>query len=191
MRLYHGLILLDSRSFKRQVKDILQRRLKRLTQRLRKRKTIKGFTKLSIIVLISQMLKTAQLVVFLLSLSYFTGLLWYNYCTTLAHFDDEDRGNFISAFNISQDTNYDAVVKMTYFAFTTLSTVGLGDFFPVSEGERVLGSFIMLFGVLITTLLMNNLASMLVELKEFNKAHDESEKLAQFIGTLTWFNEGD
>lgn len=34
-----------------------------------------------------------------------------------------------------------------YFSFTTLSTVGFGDLYPVSDIERLSGAFVLLFGV--------------------------------------------
>ena len=46
--------------------------------------------------------------------------------------------------------------------FTTLSTVGLGDYHPVSDYERVFGSLILLFGVLTTSVVMERLSLMLV-----------------------------
>jgi len=76
-----------------------------------------------------------------------------------------------------------------YFIFTTLSTVGLGDFHPKSSSERIVTAFIMLFGVMITSYLMDNLNKMLTELRDFNKHYDESKMLNLFIGTIKKFNE--
>jgi len=77
---------------------------------------------------------------------------------------------------------------MTYFAFTTLSTVGLGDFHPKQNSERILCSFIMLFGVMFTSLLMDSFSKMLTELKTFNKDFDDSERFYLFLGTFTKLN---
>ena len=41
--------------------------------------------------------------------------------------------------------------------FTTLSTVGLGDYHPTNDKERVFGALILLFGVLTTSVVMENL----------------------------------
>jgi len=49
------------------------------------------------------------------------------------------------------------LVILSYFMFTTLSTVGLGDFHPVNNIERMFGALILLFGVLITSAVMENL----------------------------------
>lgn len=47
------------------------------------------------------------------------------------------------------DYDYESVIKMTYFAVTTLTTVGFGDFHPRSDFERVIITIEMLFGVAI------------------------------------------
>ena len=40
-------------------------------------------------------------------------------------------------------------VISSYFAFTTLSTVGLGDLKPVNNHEYILMCFVFIFGVLV------------------------------------------
>jgi len=52
---------------------------------------------------------------------------------------------------------------MTYFSFTSLSTVGFGDFNPKSEGERLMCAFILLFGVAIFSVVMSNFSDILME----------------------------
>lgn len=47
----------------------------------------------------------------------------------------------------------------TYFALTTLSTIGFGDFYPVSDYERLVGAFMLLFGVAIFSIFMGDLSS--------------------------------
>jgi hypothetical protein len=39
------------------------------------------------------------------------------------------------------------VIIMLYFALTTLSTVGYGDLYPISQREMMLGMFFMFFGI--------------------------------------------
>ena len=41
------------------------------------------------------------------------------------------------------------MIQMIYFMFTSLSTVGFGDFYPVADEERIFCSFLLLFGVAI------------------------------------------
>ena len=45
---------------------------------------------------------------------------------------------------------------MTYFAFTSLATVGFGDINPRSNIERLLGAFMLLIGVAIFSVFMVN-----------------------------------
>ena len=79
---------------------------------------------------------------------------------------------------------------MTYFAFTTLTTVGLGDFHPKRNIERILCSFTMLFGVMVTSMVMDNFSKMVQQLRTFNKSFDDSERLSLFMGTIRKMNDG-
>jgi hypothetical protein len=47
-------------------------------------------------------------------------------------------------------------IALTYYSFTTLATVGLGDYHPYSNLERFFCAFIMLFGVMTLSLLLGN-----------------------------------
>ena len=44
-------------------------------------------------------------------------------------------------------TSWENLTIVVYFMFTTLSTVGFGDFNPKSEVERTIMTFILLIGV--------------------------------------------
>jgi hypothetical protein len=48
-----------------------------------------------------------------------------------------------------------------YFAITTLSTVGFGDFAPRSDSERGLGTFILIAGVMMFSYLMGSFIAIL------------------------------
>ena len=52
-----------------------------------------------------------------------------------------------------------------YFSFTSLSTVGFGDYNPKSDVERVLCSFILMFGVSIFSYIMGIFIEILGEIK--------------------------
>lgn len=53
---------------------------------------------------------------------------------------------------------------MTYYAFTTLSTVGFGDFHPRSNAERTVCAFILLIGVAIFSYVMGNFIEILLSI---------------------------
>ena len=79
-------------------------------------------------------------------------------------------------------------IILTYFAFTTLSTVGFGDYVPRSDDERVVGSIIMLFGVMIFSTIMGGFIDLITEFKHYNKDLNDGYRLAKFFGVLYRFN---
>ena len=67
------------------------------------------------------------------------------------------------------------MVIAVYFAFTSLSTVGFGDFCPRSDLERALGSIMLLFGVSIFSMAMGRFIEMVEQIKQFNQSLDEGD----------------
>ena len=49
---------------------------------------------------------------------------------------------------------FERAIFTTYFAMTSLSTVGFGDYYPISDEERIVYSFVLLFGVALFSLFM-------------------------------------
>ena len=69
----------------------------------------------------------------------------------------------------------DQMIRSMYYALTTLSTVGYGDFYPVSVAEKILGSIIQIFGVTFFSILMNGFIEVVVSIKEDNfRNHEEA-----------------
>lgn len=79
-------------------------------------------------------------------------------------------------------------MTVTYFAFTSLSTVGFGDFAPRSDTERVIGAFILLFGVAIFSYIMGTFIDILEQFKNANDTLDDGDRLTYFFGLLKYFN---
>jgi hypothetical protein len=74
-----------------------------------------------------------------------------------------DNPNFLHSFR-----SYTGIKKMLanmYFAFTTLSTIGLGDYYPQSNNERLFGSFLLLFGVALFSFIMGELLLMIDKIR--------------------------
>jgi hypothetical protein len=53
------------------------------------------------------------------------------------------------------------MIVLLYFSFTSLTTVGFGDFNPRSDNERVFIAFGLLFGVAIFSMIMNEFIEMI------------------------------
>lgn len=75
-----------------------------------------------------------------------------------------------------------------YFSFTTLSTVGFGDYHPRSDPERIFCCFVLLFGVAIFSYIMGNFIEILNKFQNMNADIDEGDDLAMFFGLLKRFN---
>jgi hypothetical protein len=79
---------------------------------------------------------------------------------------------------------------VTYFSFTSLSTVGFGDICPISDLERILGAIILLFGVSVFSLIMNNFIEILDRFNNLNSDLGDGDNLTKFFSLLQRFNEG-
>ena len=68
--------------------------------------------------------------------------------------------NFIADVGLPDDPGA-ITAAILYFSFTTLSTVGFGDYHPTNDIERFIGAFILLFGVAIFSIVMGNFTDIL------------------------------
>ena len=107
-------------------------------------------------------------------------------------YPNNNNENFIT-YNemIEKYSNAEKMWLLTYYFFTTMSTVGLGDYNPRSDVERLMIIFVMVFGVIFTTIIMDTLNKVITELGSFNQAHDESSELSLFIKVLEKFNKDE
>jgi hypothetical protein len=145
-------------------------------------------------------LSTLGLVIIILNSSYFLGLFWYILCGTqedLTTDDDEmidhslerNQEYFQNYFSLAELEPTEITIIVTYFAFTSLSTVGFGDYHPRSDFERACCSIILLFGVAIFSIIMGNFSEILVSFNSFNASFDDGDNLTKFFGTIIKFNK--
>jgi voltage-gated potassium channel len=71
-----------------------------------------------------------------------------------------------------------------YFAFTSLSTVGFGDYYPVSDIERLTSSVLLLFGVAMFSYILTDLLSQIELINQQNALPGSEESLEKFFATL-------
>lgn len=159
--------------------------------------------KITLILYLRNIFKTVRLVMIILFASYFLGMFWYIYCDlTMKYIDDPTTDKFIIFFRLVPeganpvndsavaDYKLRAAIIMTYWAFTTLSTVGLGDYHPRSNAERVLCAIILLVGSTMFSYIMGNFIDILYSLKNINVDFKDELMLTKFMGSLTRFNGG-
>jgi hypothetical protein len=159
--------------------------------------TVKDNIYITQILITSYFLKTFKLFMFVIGLCYFLSILFVvlmNIESDLLH-DDPDflenncendgaYGYFYLCYGLESDSNYEYALKMYYFGFTTLSTVGFGDFHPKSNAERVFIGFCLLFGVAIFSTIMGNFLEIIDSFKEFDADIDEGHNLIRFFNIL-------
>lgn len=104
---------------------------------------------------------------------------------------DNAGGFFKACYDLWEEDPMIIILKLVYFTFTTLSTVGFGDFSPKSNIERMILAFGMLMGVAIFSVIMGQFIEMLEQVKDLQAEYEEGEALARFFGVLTTFNRGD
>lgn len=71
----------------------------------------------------------------------------------------------------------DQLLIAFYFAMTSLSTVGFGDFYPVSDMERLVGGFGLLFGGAVFSFMSGMLIEAIITLGNIDNDIDDSDKL--------------
>jgi hypothetical protein len=87
-------------------------------------------------------------------------------------------------------TAYEKLIISCYFALTTLSTVGYGDYYPVSNVERVIAVLIMLGGVAFFSYIMGNFIEIISNYEKKMGAVDKSGDLHNWMVLLTRFTGG-
>ena len=103
-----------------------------------------------------------------------------NFRTSMLNHDDPD----------NTDESIDKLVKVWYFAITTLSTIGYGDYSPVSTQERLVASAILMFGVAVFSFIMGQFIEILMNYKSLWKVGHHKD-LSKWIALLSRFNNGN
>lgn len=80
-------------------------------------------------------------------------------------------------------------MKLWYWAITTLSTIGFGDYSPQSTVERYCALPILMFGVIIFSMIMGDYMDILMQYKTIGEVTD-NRGLSKWISLLSRFNNG-
>ena len=113
--------------------------------------------------------RVVRLIIIALVITFFLGCLWFRISITFSDLscNDEycfktDESTWFTKFKMwEEDPNnsllYVQFMTSLYFALTILSTVGYGDYFPVSNVEMLTALVVMLGGVAFFSYIMGNL----------------------------------
>ena len=83
-----------------------------------------------------------------------------------------------------------SLIKVWYWAMTTLSSVGYGDLRPISNSERLITALIYLVGTAAFSFIMGNFIDMLMEFKTVTAENEDHSGLSKFFSLLARFNSG-
>ena len=144
--------------------------------------------------------KIFRLVIIIFTSSYFLGILWHIWVCDierpgLTPLEDGSLPDFFGntdKFGSCEliETGPQRLIKMWYFALTTLSTIGYGDFSPVSVQERLIWSFVLMIGVAVFSLVMGQFIDILMNYKKLGQV-GEGKDLSKWIALLSRFNNGN
>ena len=104
---------------------------------------------------------------------------------------DEAGGYFNACYSMWKESTADEIIKLKYFSFTTLSTVGFGDFNPRSNPERLFIAAGMLIGIAVFSSILDNFVNMIDIIKSFEADYEEFQDLNRFISLLEKMNGGE
>lgn len=82
-------------------------------------------------------------------------------------------------------------ITAMYYALTTLSTTGLGDFYPITDRERLLGILLIFFGVIMFSYILGELRFLISNIDSLNGEIEYNDELDNFFLLLTKFNYGN
>ena len=103
--------------------------------------------------------KVIKLTLVIMNICYFTGVSLYIAVKFVKEHTKKEDGLdfFYDYYKIDENSHDRNIVIGFYFALTTLSTVGLGDYVPQNNEERVLTVVLLFSGVVIFTFLAGKL----------------------------------
>ena len=139
--------------------------------------------------LIIYALKIVRLILIDIIITYLLGVIFYIFSNEFNKSDAEKTFLYDGEYDIRDERLNIQLVTFMYFTMTTLTTVGYGDYYPVSTIERIFIMLVQLIGVSFYSYIMGNFIDVLSSYeKKVGTADKESELEAWFL-TLSKFNQ--
>ena len=110
--------------------------------------------------------RVVRLIIIAFVITFFLGCLWFRISYSQVDFtnDDykEDDSTWFTNFKMWKTNEYNSLlyvqfITSIYFSLTVLSTVGYGDYYPISNTEMLTALVVMLGGVAFFSYIMGNL----------------------------------
>ena len=153
------------------------------------------------LMVIGYMMKILRLVLIIMNISFFLGIFWWILCDLIRRFKLQidpnymklDKAvynleNFIDHNELDKNESFFNTIVLMYYSFTSLSTVGFGDYHPRSDEERAICALTLLLGVAIFSYFMGILFEIIDSFRKLNDPIDEGDELTRFFGLIRKFN---
>lgn len=134
--------------------------------------------------------KIVRLVLLAVFITYFIGCTWWGLCNNFDKDGEMSFKKFNAAYFNDRKGNEDEMkilVICMYYALATLSTVGYGDYYPISNVERILAVIIMLGGVAFFSYIMGNFIEIISNSGAKMGVIDKSAELHNWLMLLQRF----
>lgn len=105
-----------------------------------------------------------RLVTTILILAYFIGTLFF--CLSKHTTNSRDDYTFYNEYGMYDLSESENLIRVVYFAITTLTTIGFGDFNPKSEVERIATTLILLAGVCCFSYIMGQFMEIVIDYRQ-------------------------
>ena len=123
---------------------------------------------------ISKLLLVNLMLIFMLSVLFF---IWQDYTSQFNPVSAMFPTQFQKLHDLDKRQSAEVLLIMLYWAFTTLSTIGLGDYYPVSNYERSVMCVGFVLGVAMFSVIMKMFIRILNKMLKLNEKPGEGNKL--------------
>jgi potassium voltage-gated channel Eag-related subfamily H protein 8 len=128
--------------------------------------------------------KIFRLFIIAIIITYFSGCFWYMFSAQLINSYPR---NFIKHYDLLNKSNVSKLTISSYYALTTLSTVGYGDFVPQNNPEIVLTVALMLCGVAFFSYIIGQFIEIISNYQTKMGKIDKSTQLLNWITLMRKF----
>jgi len=103
------------------------------------------------------------------------------YGIDIDNLDDNEKEDWFSAVYLNGYSVSYQTQQLVYFAFTSMSTVGFGDYYPRSNEERIFIAISLMGGLLIFSYIIDQINLMFIFWLEYNEPYEDAENLNKFL----------
>jgi hypothetical protein len=113
--------------------------------------------------------KIVRLFMAAIIITYFCGCLWFLIISTF-----REDGSFYDYFEMEKMSVSRRIIVSWYYSMTTLTTVGYGDYFPITNTEIFMAVFYMLCGVVFFSYIMSSVIEIINNQQKKMSLEDKS-----------------